>query len=135
MDRTLDEIIAERPVCPNSSAPTNDDKLTAQQQRQSQNQNRGGRRPQGRRRDGVKKVLPPFSLHRGLALTCRVSGIGPPSCSLFELSSSSTSISTSSYSPRTVKQNKKRNSKKQLQSLASPVVSIDATATPRGTAE
>ncbi|BCR85939.1 putative RNA binding protein [Aspergillus chevalieri] len=37
MDRTLDEIIAERP------------------QRQSQNQNRGGRRPQGRRRDGVKK--------------------------------------------------------------------------------
>ncbi|EYE93136.1 putative RNA binding protein [Aspergillus ruber CBS 135680] len=37
MDRTLDEIIAERP-------------------RQPQNQNRGGRRPQGRRRDGVKKV-------------------------------------------------------------------------------
>lgn len=42
MDRSLDEIIAERP----------------------QKQNRGRRPPQGqgRRRDGVKKVLPPLLL-------------------------------------------------------------------------
>ena len=71
MDRSLDEIIAERPVRLSQHTVTSMDLIqrqpepsnalltgaNQQTQSQPQNQNRG-RRPQGRRRDGVKKVTP-----------------------------------------------------------------------------